>query len=362
MADLVECTFVSRQEALRRLEDLFTATFTTIGEASQVPSVQIPNYVSFDDDARVLVLSEDPTSKLTMKRHGFAVLFRVLAEVYILLKTNTKRTIRELYYNDKEFYKAQPTLSNALVQACRLLRVDRSSLNIVSTAKGLVCGDLSIRLDGDQYLSQEACSHKSNNLVPPMSGTLELTTSAAQCILVVEKDTVYNQLFQDGLLTRAPCIMVTGKGYPCLSTRYLVAQLRQQLDLPVYVLVDCDPHGIAIMLSYKHGTAASAHCNKALSCPSATWLGPTPHDLDRFQVPETAFLDMEAGDHAKLDSIFGTYPDLEEEDAIRELGARNYKAELESLNTPNFPTFLADRYVPTRLQEEGVLQPGQGVL
>ena len=40
--------------------------------------------------------------------------------------------------------------------------------------------------------------------------------------------------------------MITGKGYPCLSTRYLVAQCVEQLELPVYILVDCDPHGIAV--------------------------------------------------------------------------------------------------------------------
>eukprot|EP00045_Choanoeca_perplexa_P021063 m.563 g.563 ORF g.563 m.563 type:complete len:91 (-) comp788_c0_seq2:74-346(-) len=82
------------------------------------------------------------------------------------------------------------------------------------------------------------------------------------------------------------------------------------------------------------------------------------HRNGRFQVPEEALLGMGPGDHAKLQSILGMYSDLDPviEEGVRELGSRNVKAEVEALNTPAFPNFLAERYVPTRLIEEGVMR------
>ncbi|VDL41239.1 unnamed protein product [Hymenolepis diminuta] len=52
-----------------------------------------------------------------------------------------------------------------------------------------------------------------------------------------------------------PCLLITSKGYPDLATRSLLSKLCQKYPrLPMYALVDADPHGIGIYLTYKYGS------------------------------------------------------------------------------------------------------------
>lgn len=69
-----------------------------------------------------------------------------------------------------------------------------------------------------------------------------------------------------------------GKGYPDMSTREFVHQLsiastRHPRPPRFYALVDGDPHGIAIMSTYKYGSMAHLHENARLSLPGLEWLG-----------------------------------------------------------------------------------------
>lgn len=75
-----------------------------------------------------------------------------------------------------------------------------------------------------------------------------------------------------------------GKGYPDLSTRaflrklYEVASTRQ-IHLRFYALTDGDPHGMAIMSTYKYGSVAHLHENAQLSLPRLQWLGLRVSDI-----------------------------------------------------------------------------------
>lgn len=48
-----------------------------------------------------------------------------------------------------------------------------------------------------------------------------------------------------------------GKGYPDMNTRFLLKQIWLKYRLPMYILTDADPHGIEIMLTYRHGSLVS---------------------------------------------------------------------------------------------------------
>lgn len=45
-----------------------------------------------------------------------------------------------------------------------------------------------------------------------------------------------------------------GKGFPDNGTRLLLKQLWSTFKLPIFLLVDADPHGIEIMAVYKYGS------------------------------------------------------------------------------------------------------------
>lgn len=49
-------------------------------------------------------------------------------------------------------------------------------------------------------------------------------------------------------------LIIQGKGYPDVCTRQLLVRLCLELKLQALALVDADPHGYEIFLTYKFGS------------------------------------------------------------------------------------------------------------
>ena len=80
--------------------------------------------------------------------------------------------------------------------------------------------------------------------------------SGARCVVVVEKEGVFQRLVEDNFYDDAyPCVLVTAMGVPDLATRAFVHRLRATLGLPVYGLVDWNSWGVGVLLTYKLGSA-----------------------------------------------------------------------------------------------------------
>ncbi|KAJ3058112.1 hypothetical protein HDU98_005798 [Podochytrium sp. JEL0797] len=54
------------------------------------------------------------------------------------------------------------------------------------------------------------------------------------------------------------------------------------LDVRMYGLFDCDPHGIEILLCYMFGSKKNAFESPHLAIPTLHWLGVTPSDLNAY--------------------------------------------------------------------------------
>ena len=102
----------------------------------------------------------------------------------------------------------------------------------------------------------------------------------ASCVLVVEKDSVFRRLVDDRFIERLPCVLITGCGFPDLATRALVQRVAEALDVRCFCLTDYNPHGMALMLAYKHGTDSLALERDACT-PSMRWLGLRAADVRR---------------------------------------------------------------------------------
>uniref|UniRef100_A0AC34RCK7 Spo11/DNA topoisomerase VI subunit A N-terminal domain-containing protein n=1 Tax=Panagrolaimus sp. JU765 TaxID=591449 RepID=A0AC34RCK7_9BILA len=53
-------------------------------------------------------------------------------------------------------------------------------------------------------------------------------------------------------------LLVTGRGFPDIATRQFLKHLETQFQIPIFALVDCDPHGLHIFLTYKYGSTVAA--------------------------------------------------------------------------------------------------------
>lgn len=89
--------------------------------------------------------------------------------------------------------------------------------------------------------------------------------------------TVSNHLFQQ---QQTPSLRWSqGKGYPDLATRQFLHHFHSAFSqIPIYALVDFDPSGIDIMLTYKRGSQSLGH-EENVTVPSLTWLGPKSCDV-----------------------------------------------------------------------------------
>lgn len=115
------------------------------------------------------------------------------------------------------------------------------------------------------------------------TGTYEITEFSSEYVLVIEKESVLFDLLQQGFLERFPKVtLITGKGYPDLSTKFLIKALNAKSPLiPIYYLGDADPHGVDIYLNYTYSTPLAYYENCNL--PFMMHIGVDLCDLEHLQ-------------------------------------------------------------------------------
>lgn len=146
-------------------------------------------------------------------------------------------------------------------------------------AKGLFAGAASLcRRCGT---ITNAAADKEGVLIPNLKEVLSIDMAKVKWILVVEKEATFRSIaaseFWDAITSSG--IILTGKGYPDLSSRAMLHFLstpspKNGFASPtVYGLADFDPDGIAIMMTYKNGSKALAHESAKHCAPGLRWLG-----------------------------------------------------------------------------------------
>ncbi|KAF4788190.1 hypothetical protein TURU_162874 [Turdus rufiventris] len=74
--------------------------------------------------------------------------------------------------------------------------------------------------------------------------TKQIRSDCPQSAKRFEKDATFQRLLDDDFFNKvSPCIMITGRGIPDLNTRLLVRKLWDSFQIPIFTLMDADPHG-----------------------------------------------------------------------------------------------------------------------
>jgi meiotic recombination protein SPO11 len=200
---------------------------------------------------------------------NFTIISVVACEIYKMLSRNMMCTKRELYYRDVDLFGKQESVNKAIETLCSMLSVQEYELGVLSSSKGLVAGDLIINI-GEERID---CSTAQS--VPQNPSEISSLESSAEYILIVEKDTVFQRLINENIFGRIghKIVLITAKGYPDVNTRVLLKRIQRELKIKMYILVDADPHGIEIMLTYKFGSISKIHNAEHLAVPSIEWIG-----------------------------------------------------------------------------------------
>uniref|UniRef100_A0A665VNY3 DNA topoisomerase (ATP-hydrolyzing) n=1 Tax=Echeneis naucrates TaxID=173247 RepID=A0A665VNY3_ECHNA len=359
---------------LTRIEGIILEIVTSLSKG-EAPVLTLTNRsswsnISFDraiglqmsSGSSVSVIRSDCPSSVTK----FAQILKILSVIYRLVQRNSYATKRDIYYDNTQLFSSQKAVDHIVDDISCMLKVPRRSLHVLATSKGFIAGDLrymeedGTRIDCRSSSVAVAVSSNIGGIRSILSKAFKTSShyivSSAKFVLIVEKDATFQRLLDDNFCTKLfPCIIITGKGVPDVNSRLMVRKLWDTLHIPIFALVDADPHGIEIMCIYKYGSVAMSFEAHSLTVPSVMWLGLLPSDLQRLWVPKDVLIPLTKRDESKLSSLLKrpyltSQPNWQKEMEL--MTQSRVKAEIQSL-AAIAPDFLTSIYLPNKLRYGG---------
>ena len=174
----------------------------------------------------------------------------------------------------------------------------------------------------------------------------------AKFVLHVEKNTVWSRFNEDRFWEKHNCILTEGGGQPPRGVRRLLRRLNEELGLPVYCLLDCDPWGHYIYSVIKQGSISLAFESERLAIPDVKYLGIRASDYRTCGLSDDVQIALNDTDIKRAKEI-AAYPWFEGHKGWqREIAGmlnNGFKMEVESLITKDI-SYVTETYVPERLK------------
>ena len=285
-------------------------------------------------------------------------------------------TIKELIEADKTlslrgvFYKAKHTVagtkentfdvqdeSDPILEDLEVsLRALREELHIFAKKAGTMVGNITLIDRGAGADDVIDCRRMGSggyavpSIVEP--DVIEFKKCDAKFVLHVEKNTVWSRFNEDRFWEKHNCILTEGGGQPPRGVRRMLRRLNEELGLPVYCLLDCDPWGHYIYSVIKQGSISLAFESQRLAIPEAKYIGLRSKDYEACDLPEAVKITLNDTDIKRAKEI-AAYPWFEGHRAwqreIEKMLSNGFKMEVESLITKDI-SYVTETYVPERLK------------
>uniref|UniRef100_A0A182YKK2 DNA topoisomerase (ATP-hydrolyzing) n=1 Tax=Anopheles stephensi TaxID=30069 RepID=A0A182YKK2_ANOST len=263
---LTDATEVSGQhrEIQARIIDLLNQIERSVNEGIPLNIRRKPRWETCLIEDGILQTTDSAREGRTIRparTRRLQLMVKLLATIYQLLATGTCCTKRELYYLHLELAQTPGYTYAALDDICALLDADPWELNVFNTSKGLIAGPIVLTVSGGTTI--DCGTNRWGTAVPLDVGSVVAIQLSARLVLVVEKDTVFKRLVEDGIFDQL-----------------LLKKIADWTKVPIYALMDADPHGIEIFCVYKFGSLAMVHQQQSLAVPSMRWIGLFPSDIE----------------------------------------------------------------------------------
>ena len=243
------------------------------------------------------------------------------------------------------------------------LGVLREELHVFAKKAGTVAGNITVvdrgvpgRADEINLRQMGSGGWAVPSIVEP--DTLEFKKCDAKFVLHVEKNTVWQRFNEDRFWEEHNCILTEGSGQPPRGVRRLLKRLNEELDLPVYCLLDCDPWGHYIFSVIKQGSMSLAFESERLAIPKAKFIGIRAKDYEECDLPDSVKIDLNDNDRKRASEIAG-YPWFKDhklwQKEIAKMVSNGFKMEVESLIAKDI-SYVTEEYVPQRLQKKDWLE------
>ncbi|KAK4122232.1 DNA topoisomerase IV, alpha subunit [Parathielavia appendiculata] len=287
---MIQVPCVTQRGALSRIENLLESIVDAVSSGNELvipyktprSSQNGTNAAASQSDDRQADVVRFP-GRTVQEAKKFEALFRIIEMSHEALLSGSFVTKRNIYYQNPDLFKSQSVVDDMVDNLALSLGVGREDLNIVAAAKGLISGPIDLILrDG----SSHSCDIPGDTgmLLPFTTSIHKINFRSTRWLLVIEKElkATFRTLAASQYCKTSRAghgILMTAKGFPDLATRRFLSILhtvRPQLEL--FALVDFDPHGVAIMRTYKYGSQRLVHEENA-TAPRLRWLGIRSDDI-----------------------------------------------------------------------------------
>jgi DNA topoisomerase-6 subunit A len=282
-----------------------------------------------------------------------------------LIDEEMESTIRGMYYatlstvgdekNKEKFWRNQEDSDDAIKAVELITGIPREEFSVTSKPKGMISGPITLSVGGD-IIDCNLGSRATSQLIPTNISDVEIVDVKADFVMVVEKDTVLNNIRKSGFIQKYNSILMTGSGEPDRATRMMVKTLNEKWKKPVVIFADADPWGLGIALRYKIGSESLSYDSERLVAPNAKVLGMMFSDIYDYNIPEVARLASTTEDINRANDM-KKKPWLQEKQWQKELNLflkKREKCELDAFFKHGFK-YLAEQYLPRKLREAGVI-------
>ena len=336
------------------LDFLNQAMVTPNDAAFQIPSRSGTN-VGFDEDQELVLIGRQMIDRQFRNLASVSSVEQmtiVMKLIHDILSRDIHSTKRDVFYMNVNAFEKQSVSDSLIEDLSAMLQVTRSSLNISASSKGIVVGRISFQEKGDLIDCRAIGAGKA--ISPNIDDIENMDTDAEMC-LVIEKDAVFNRLAEDQFYDYVPSILVTAKGQPDVATRQFLKKINDDLNLPIFAVMDADPYGFEIMRVYSVGSKALSFESSHLAVPNIKWLGLLPSDLapeSEFDIPRSALIKMTSKDIHRsklmLDEEFVLRKPKWKEQLQIQIST-GYKAEIQALNARD-PQYITNFYLPQKIE------------
>jgi len=270
-----------------------------------------------------------------------------LRGLYYMLKHSIEGTKEETFDDQGE--------SDTVIEDVEVtLNSMREELHLYAKNAGSMVGPITLVDSGDEI----ECSRMGSGgyTIPSICEPeiVQFKNCKAKFILHVEKDTVWRRFNEDKFWVKHNCILTHGGGQPPRGVRRLLHRLHNELELPVYCLLDNDPWGYYIYSVLKQGSINLAYESARMSIPNCRYIGLRSKDFERCQLSNSVKINLNDQDikRAKQIADYPWFRDKKPWQKEIELMLKNgFKLEVESLISKDI-SYVTEVYVPDRLEED----------
>lgn len=356
------------KETVKRITDLGHSVVKSSLKMKD-PAVDIPlrtaSNTSFNKRKRILEMGKNTQ---TRNLFNFGQARKFMQTVLLakgckdLIERGKTASLRGMFYaalhtieGTKEKTFDDQSESDAILEDLEVsLNALREELHLFAEPRGGMVGNITVIDSGDEINCRRMGS--GGYAIPSITepNVMQFKKCEADFVLHVEKGTVWQRFNEDRFWEKHNCILTHGQGQPPRGCRRLLQRLNQELKLPIYCLLDCDPWGHYIYSVIKQGSISLAFESQRLAIPDAKFIGLRAIDYERCELSDDVKIDLNERDITRAKQI-RDYPWFVDkkpwQKEIKQMLSNGFKMEVESLITKDI-SYVTEVYVPERLREE----------